>query len=549
MIDAPRLCNLPLLVLSCLGYFLGAASLAAAETSPALRSVIDREVQAVWQREKVTPAARADDGEFLRRVYLDLVGDVPTYEETIAFLDDPATDKRAKLIDRLLDDPRYAQHLTDVWDLLLFGRNPSGYDTDKRDGLQKWLREQFARNAPYDELARTLLKGSGNSVDDGPPLFYMQYKNQPEDATEAITQIFLGVQLQCARCHDHPFENWKQVDFYGMAAFVSRLEVVSVGKEKQLTKYMIGEKSTGDILFTGPAKDQAPGKKGEPIKPRFLLGAKVDEPPLPEKFQEVKFTANQVPTPPQYSRKDQLADWITQPTNPFFARALANRVWGQFLGRGLVHPVDNLSPSNAPSHPALLDALAQSLVATRFDLKAFIRELVNSETYQLSSAGGDGSQFPEHYAAARVRPLSAEELIESWRTVTGYESLELAGKIKPGSTSRYRPLDGYLLRFFGSPNSGAGDFQGGLHEHLYLNNGPVGTVIATGEGSLHDALLADEPIEQRVDQLYLTLLNRRPSTAERERLSAYLSSLAKNDTRVREAIWALMTSSEFRFNH
>ncbi len=302
-----------------------------------LRAVIDEQVQAAWQKEKLTPARPATDAEFLRRIYLDLCGSVPTYDETVSFLADNSPDKRATLIDRLLDDPRYAQHQADVWDLILFSRNPPGFDTDKRDGIQGWLRDQFAKNTPYDVMVLAILRAEGNTLDHGPPMFYVQYRNQPEDANEAISQIFLGVQLQCARCHDHPYETWKQTDFFGMAAFLARLEVVTVGKANNLTKYAIGEKNSGDILFTGPAKDQSPGKKGEPLKPRFLLGAALDEPPLPKDYKEVKFEANKPPPPPKFSRKDQLAAWITQPDNPYFARAIANRVWAQFLGRGLVH--------------------------------------------------------------------------------------------------------------------------------------------------------------------------------------------------------------------
>jgi hypothetical protein len=533
---------------------LGLGGVASAAADEPLRDVIDRELSAAWAKEKVVPAAPADDAEFLRRIYLDLCGDMPTYDETIAFLDDKSTDKRSALIDRLLDDPRYAQHLADQWDLLLFSRNPPGYDTDKRDGIQAWLKKQFAENVPYDEVARALLKAEGNSLDDGPPVFYMQYKGQPEDATEAITQIFLGVQLQCARCHDHPFETWKQVDFYGMAAFVSRLDVVTVGKDKQLTKYAIGEKSTGDILFTGPAKDQKPGQKGAPIRPRFLHGAELKEPVLPTSFKPVdKFPANKMPEPPPYSRKDQLAEWITADDNPYFARAIANRVWSLYFGRGVVHPVDNMSPANAPSHPALLDALTASMKANKFDLKQFTRELVNTKAYQLSSAGGDGNQFPAWFAAARVRPLSAEELAQAWRTSTGYEAVEKSGDLKNAKPGRFRPFEsGYMIRFFGTPNTGTGDFQGGLQEHLYLNNGPMGNVLVRSRGSLLDALTAADAgeVPARVERLFLSLLNRRPTAAESERFAAFCNEAStKDDTAWREAAWTLMTSSEFRFNH
>lgn len=533
----------------CVAFGLGSAISLAAEP---LRQTIDSRIAAAWQSQGISPAQPASDAEFLRRVSLDLVGEIPTYDETVAFLADDAADKRAKLIDRLLDDPRYAAHQADLWDMILFGRNPPGYDTDKRDGIQRWLREQFASNRPYDQWVRELLLARGNSVEQGPPLYYQQYRNQPEDLTEVVTQTFLGVQLQCARCHDHPFESWTQTDFYGMAAFFARLEMVTVGKKDNLTMYALGEKSTGDVLFTGPAKDQEPGRKGEPVKPHFLLGDSLDEPELPADFKEVKFENNKPPQPPRFSRKDQLAEWVTAEDNPFFAQAIANRMWAQYFGRGLVHPVDNMTESNPASHPELLAKISDWMKQQRFDLKGFVRELLNSNTYQLSTAGGSGDALPTWFQHARSRPLSAEELVASWRIATGYANTE-QGQKEMAKGERYRPLTGgYVLQFFGQPNNGVGDFQGGLHEHLYLNNGQLGSVITDAPGSLLNQLTqADVPAEQRAERLFLQMLNRPATDAERQKLVEWLSTTDSRELRerVQHAIWALMTCSEFRFNH
>ncbi|TXT28237.1 MAG: hypothetical protein FD138_2627 [Planctomycetota bacterium] len=230
---------------------LGSQSLLAA---PPLREVIDSQIQSAWEHEKITPTGPASDAEFLRRVSLDIVGVIPTHDETVAFLADPSPDKRRQLIDRLLDDPRYARHMAELWDVLLFTRNPPGSEADKRDGIQTWLRQRFTDNTPYDKLVRDLLKAEGNSVEQGPPLYFVQYRQRPEDMTEAITQTFLGVQLQCARCHNHPFELWTQQDFYGMAAFLARLQIVSAGKADNQTKYMVAEKSTGDNFWSPPRR-------------------------------------------------------------------------------------------------------------------------------------------------------------------------------------------------------------------------------------------------------------------------------------------------------
>jgi hypothetical protein len=533
-----RFCALAVL----LSVTLGESSALGEERS--LRDAIDAHVREAWKREKVAPAKPADDADFLRRVYLDLVGSIPTVDETVAFLDSTKPDKRDRLIDQLLNDPRFAQHQADVWDMILFGRRPPGFDTDRREGFQAWLVKQFAANVPYNVWARELLRAEGNSVDNG-ALYYVQYRNAPADASEAISQTFLGVQLHCARCHDHPVEEWKQLDFYGMAAFLARLEVVQVGRKNNQTMYVIGEKNSGDILFTGPAKDQRPGRKGEPVKPKFLLGAALEEPGAP-KGKEPRFAPNKMPPKPKFSRKDQFADWITRPDNPFFARAIANRVWGQYLGRGLVHPVDNLSPANRPSHPELLELLTQAMKDHKFDLKWYIRELVSSRTYQLSAAG-TGDPLPPWFSHARMRPLSAEELAEAWRIATGYAAVEKASG-KPARKDRFRPLQGgYVIQFFGTPNTGRGDFQGGLHEHLFLNNGPLESLINAGKGSLVERIGdAKQPLPGRVERLFLATLNRRPSAAEQERFAKFLG---EKNASAADAVWALLTSSEFRFNH
>lgn len=516
-----------------------------------LREFIDEQVKAAWTREQVHPVPLADDAEFLRRVYLDIIGIIPSYTEAKAFLDDNSADKRAQLIDRLLEHPRYALHQADEWDMVLFGRHPPGYETYHRPTFQRWLQEQFAKNVPYDKWVADILKAEGSTVDNGPPWFLAQY-DQPEDATEKITQTFLGVQLQCARCHDHPFENWKQVEFYGMAAFLARLQIIQFDKKNNELKAMIGEKNSGDLLFTGPAAQQTPGKKGEPIKPKFLQGVLLDEPAPPKDLKEERNLASgKVPPKPYFSRKDKLAEWITARDNPYFARAVANRIWAQYMGCGIVHPVDNMSAKNRPSHPELLQACAAAMVEHNFDLKWYIRELCNSKTYQLASTGDVEDARPRWFERARVRPLSAEEMLESWRLATGYDEVaSKAAKAGKGAPGRFHGVTWeYMVRFFGQPNNGTGDFQGGLQEHLYLNNGEVYRIITTDKGSLCQAVLEDKsPWEERVDRLYLSILSRPAKPAEKKKLAEFLGS-DKPGERLREAIWVLLTCSEFRFNH
>jgi hypothetical protein len=520
----------------------GAATVQAEEKP--LRQAIDAAIRAVWAREGITPAARADDAEFLRRVYLDLVGTIPSDDDLDKFLSDSDPRKREKVIDRLLDDPRYATAQADVWDLVLFGRHPAGDDaTRKRDSFKSWLADQFARNQPYDRWVRELLLAE----QEGSELFYVQFRAAPEEATVNVSRIFLGTQLQCARCHNHPFDHWTQRDFYGMAGFFVRLQVLdspASGERKTPSgrRFAIGERSSGEVLFTGAAKDQKPGLKGEPVKPKFLGGEELAEPPLPKDFKEPERNAKVLPKP-VFSRKEKLAAWITAPENPYFARAVTNRIWAQFLGRGLVHPVDDLGENNEPLDVKLLTALADGLAAHKFDLKWLIRELVNSEAYQLSSAGTVTEALPKFHQRARVRPLSAEELLAAIRTATGHA----ASGQKPGGDT----LE-YVARYFGEPTNGQGDFQSSLAEHLFLNHsGNLRQMIQRRKGNLVETLATSkEPLESRVERLYRSVLSRSPKPAERERFVAYLSGGAKNnELPFEDAVWVLLNAAEFRFNH
>lgn len=521
-----------------------------------LRELIDAEIGRAWIRERITPPGLCDDATFLRRISLDLCGIIPTGEEVQAFLDDPEPLKRSNLIERLLEHPRYGVHQSDEWDLVFFGRNPPGHDAPHREGFKQWLREAFTQNVHFDELARRMLKAEGNTVEQGAAMYLVQYDRHPEDAAMAVSQTFLGVQLQCARCHDHPYETWTQRDFYGMAAFYARLQTVRTGKaklgEKDFEKIYVGELNTGDVKFTGPAKESRPGQKGEAVQPKFLLAAILDEPDLAAEFpQEKRLPDGQPPPAPRFSRKDHLADWVTSAENPYFARAVANRVWSQFLGRGLVHPVDNMSAANKPSHPELLNHLSGQLIAHHFDLKWYIRELVSSRTYQAASTATVAEARPQWFERARTRPLSAEELLESWRVATGFDAI---AQRKPAEhKGRFYGLTfDYVRRYFGEPNNGVGDFQGGLHEHLYLNNGELGRLITAEKGGLLDQLLnSTAACDARVEQMYLAILSRRPTDAERARFVEFCDVSEKNSRQERwqQSIWALLTCSEFRFNH
>ncbi len=524
-----------------LAILLLASSVTVAQEKP-LRQIIDAEIKAGWQKEKIAPAAASTDSVFLRRIYLDLVGVVPSYEDTTAFLKDSEPHKRAKLIDKLLADPRYATQQAHFWDLVLFGRRPQNiFDTRKHDSFTKWMAGEFAKNEPYDRIVKNILLAE----QEGSEMFYVQYRNAPEEAATAVSRVFLGTQLQCARCHDHPFENWTQKDFFGMAGFFVRLVVIDDGGAEGKRKFKIGEKSSGEVLFAGSVKELKPGMKGDPVKAKFL-GSKEDlkEPTLPKDFKEPVIKGKVLPPKPGFSRKEKLADWVTAKENPYFARAIANRIWSQFMGRGFVHPVDDLgSKDRKPSHPELLKAITDGIVAHKYDLKWLIREIVNSEAYQIGDAGPVTEALPDMYERARVRPLSVEELMPSLRVATGYD---------PAWMKNTGDYSEYFMRYFGEPTDGQGHFQGSLAEHLFLNNAPqIRQFAQQRKGNLADTIVTMKGTpEEKVERMFLSVLSRTPNAAERERFVKHLSSDAKMTPQlVEDAIWVLISCSEFRFNH
>lgn len=530
-------------------FALGAAALPVRAEDKPLRQIIDAEVRAAWLGEKISPAAPADDAAFVRRVFLDLVGSIPTYEETRQFLQDSSPDKRTRLVDRLLEDPRFAEHQANTWMPVFFPRYSMNEDIARgREVFHRWLKEKFARNEPYDRIARDILMAEGNTVDHGPPLFYLQFGAKPEETTVAVSRIFLGTQLQCAQCHDHPNDKWKQVDFYGMAGFFARLVVVDQGMVQNKKKASIAEKRTGEVLFAGPMPKI--GDKGKPVPAKFLGGNLLEEPRLPKDFKEPDpKTVKDLPRP-DFSRKEKLADWVVAPENPFFTKAVVNRVWGQYLRRGLIHPVDNLRIDKDATHPKLFETLQKEMVAHKYDLKWLIRELVNSQTYQLGTAR-EASEG-DWYEQAKMRPLAPEEMIAALREATGFDAAARAEGKKPEEVKLPGRLQERIQQHFGDAMDGRGDFQASLSERLFMNNSAeLRMLIQRKKGNLMDTLLSSsDPWEGKIERLYLSVLNRPPTVDQKQRLLDYLNADPKKpDALLEEAIWALLNCSEFRFNH
>lgn len=510
----------------------------------ALRDIIDREVRAAWNKERIAVPERAGDSVFLRRIYLDLVGMIPTYEETTAFLADTDPQKREKLIDRLLADPRYARNQALVWDLNLLGRNPRNVGhQNNRKRFRQWLQTQFEKNEPYDRFVHKLL----TAEEEGSQLYHVANRNS-DDLAITTMRLFLGTQLQCAKCHDHPFDSWTQRDYYGMTGFFVRT-FVAEGEEKDgLKRFYVGEKSTGEVSFTVKSTE-GPDAKDAPVKPKFLGGAELQEPEIPADFKEPKVEQKQAPPKPLFSRREKIVDWITTRDNPYLARAAVNRIWAQFMGRGFVHPVDDFNSANDPSHPKLLEAMETDFVSHNFDVKWLIREIVSSDAYQASDVSADTLALPKFYQRARIRPLSAEELTASLHVAMGL-GMEAALTSEPNEQ---------MLKYLGEPTDGEGVFQGSLSEHLYIHNGDLFRAMCRPHnGNLAESLLkSDDGWEAKVERMFLSVLSRPPTSEERERFVIYLnidptgdanSDAKAKQQRIEEALWVLVACSEFRFN-
>ena len=495
----------------------GRESRAGQRDAAELAGLIDRHVDARLEAEKLLPADPADDAEFLRRVYLDLHGFVPTAGQAAAFLDDSSPGKRARLIDALLASPRYGEYLADQWQgylISLLADDQRG----RADRLRAWLTGQF-NTKTWDRIATDLLTATGKP-DQNPAVGYLIEGRLPRtvpDLTDLTSRYFLGVRLSCAQCHDHPFVKWTQKDFWGVAAFFAPIQ--TPGKPKQV--YNVGLKDDPTITLAS-LKDGTPD--GFLLRPPTFLGGK-----------ELDADAGT-------TSRAAFARWMTAPDNPYFARAMVNRTWWRMFGRGLVNPVDDMHAANAPSHPELLDLLANRFVESGYDLKFLTRAIVSSRAYQRTSRPGDA---PPKQAALfgrmSVKVLSAGQLYDSLVAVLGPPT-KLRGE-GPKADSRAE-----FVQFFGDdgdPDPTA--YRRGIpHLLRQMNSGQfAGRNVAALAGRVVSPGRSPDDV---AGELFLTILSRRPTADEVRRVKEHL---ARSDaaTAGRELAWALLMTSEFSLNH
>jgi hypothetical protein len=481
---------------------------ATAADARALAARIDRFVAAGWKAAKVKPAAASDDAVFLRRVYLDLTGRIPPLTEARDFLDDASPDKRAQLVDRLLGSDEHARHLATVWRRLLL---PEGRPLNLAPNapLQAWLERRVRANTGYDRLAQELVTAPPNS--DVQELFQAN-EFKPENLAASTARVFLGVRLECAQCHDHPYARYKRVQFWELAAFFADV------------------RPTGGLASSDRPELTIPGTTK-------VVQARV-------------FRGKAPPFRPGTDPRVALADWVTSADNPLFARTAVNRLWAHMLGVGLIDPPDEMGEPGEPSHPELLDELVKQFVARRFDVRFLIRSIALSKTYQLGSlvshppVGHGLRAVPADrrlFARRAVHGLTAEQLYDSISQATGKSENAFGTRV-------------VFLALFDSPERPV-DASLTIPQALHLMNSPAMAEATTPKGNPQLKALTEAKgmsTAERVEDLYLMVLSRRPRAGELARLVKYVDGggpRRDRDRALSDVLWGLFNSPEFTLNH
>lgn len=489
---------------------------------------IDGHLQATWRKLGLNPAPLAADGEFLRRVYLDLIGTLPTPDEIRTFHQSTDPAKRAKLIDQLLERSEYVDYWALKWgDLLRAHRRALG-----EKGLASfstWLKNSLRANKGMDQFVRELLLAQGNLYAHGPVAFYF-VDQTPEDLAETTSQIFLGIRMQCAKCHHHPFEAWSQEDYYGLAAFFARIERKDTKEEGRY-----GGAQSIRMAATGQVKH--PGT-GLVVAPRWL-GQSTDK------------------TPDTLDPRQPLADWLTSGTNPYFARNLVNRTWGYLFGRGMIEPIDDLRATNPATHPELLEALTKDFIARGFDMKHLLRTICNSRGYQLAfELGPTRDAEGMFFTHRRPRRLPAEVLLDAVNQAAGVQ--EKFDKLPPETRAislADSSISSYFLDTFGKPKRTTtcecerGD-RSDLSQVLHLvNSDKLQQKLADPKGRLGRLMDAKKSDVEMVEDLYLATLSRSPTAQEQVTVRRLLAAAPSRKEGFEDLLWTLLNCAEFVFNH
>lgn len=498
-------------------------------------AAIDKGIAEAWAAAGVTPSRPATDEEFLRRAYLDVLGRIPTVAEARAFLTTKEADKRGKLVEYLLNHPDYAKNFATQWTVLLIGRGNQGRMVD-RPSLNNWLRKQFGAERPWNEIVRELVGATGSNKENGAAnyvLAHLEFGAVP--LTSKTTRLFLGKQIQCTQCHDHPSNDWKQADFWGINAFFKGVRT----HEKTKANDTGGEVYDHTELADEPTDayvqyDKRNGMVGIAF-PRFIDGRKISQ-------------------GTDVTRRAELARLISDPGNEDMARAFVNRTWAHFLGRGFVNPVDDFGSHNQPSHPEVLDQLARDFRESGYNVKKLCQWIMASRAYQLSSVRTKGSEKDESlFTSMPLRPLTPEQLFESLLTAT---SAHKAGTVDDGNRRRDAWLRQFTFAFANDEAEESTSFQGTIPQALMMMNGELMNEALSGKpGSFlcelieHASHTGRSPEHYMIDSIYLAALSRHPNAKELNQAREYLAGFPDSLQVLQDLFWALLNSNEFILIH
>ena len=515
-------------------------------SSDPLIQYIDEQIRTGWADNEVTPSDVADDAEWLRRVYLDLVGHIPDVETVQAFLADKDESKRSKMVDQLLDDPHYVRNFTAVWTNVLLGRVTP--DRTSRPGMEKFLRESFARNRPWNEMVYDMLTAEGHFEENGAVNFLLGQlqgnANSEEytvEATARATRILLGMQVQCTQCHNHPFNDWKQAQFWEFDSFFKQIVRNDVDRYDPQSGQMVDDYSELAWRdFSGPVYYETRAAEMKMSLPSYF-------------GQEIGFG-------PEVNRREEFAKLICRDDpNQQLAQAMVNRMWGHFFGYGFTKPVDDMGPHNPASHPELLARLTEEFVKSGYDMKQLARWIANTEAYNLTSrfnannqvddpAAGEVPLFSHMY----VKTLTAEQLYDSLLIATGAHKAGQAG-YEQAQAQRAMWLQDFLLIFGGADDQEPTVFAGSIPQALMMMNGElVQKAVNAEQGSYLYAVLMDSSLRNenaKLQQIYLAALGRLPNRNEVGALSQFIRSHPDKLAAYQDIYWALLNSNEFVVNH
>ncbi len=493
--------------------------------APPVNNFVDELVDAKLQQLQYLPSAVADDSEFLRRVYLDIIGLLPSVEETNAFLANTHAHKRQVLIDQLLERPEHAKYWALKWgDLLrLTGKSVGDEGVYK---YHRWVEQALRENMPYDEFAKVLLTASGSTLSNPAANFY-RTATDTNDCVETISQVFLGARLQCAKCHNHPFERWTQDNYYGLGAFFQR---VQRKKTQRPGEMFVWTATTGEV--TQP-------RTGQVMKPWLPQVGSIE--PTGDEDRRIAFAA-----------------WLVQPDNPYFARIEANRIWSHLFSRGIVDPIDDFRDSNPPSNAPLLDALAKAFVDSKFDRRQLLRTILNSRTYQTSFHTNAFNQDDTlYFSHQEPRLLSAEQLLDAVNHTTGTQ--QTFGPLPLGTKATQLPAPDLVkvdfLKVFGQPERSTvcaceRSEDSNLAMAIELFNGPmIYERLRDPKNRFRQALEAGHSIEDTIRELYLAALCRQPTDVELATAVEHSQTRPDPASALEDICWALINTDEFLFQH